>query len=146
MSKNTKIMEKAARIVESIIGEGSRLVLSQIDLDGYPTSATITASKAEGLRTIYFCTGLESNKAKRIRQDNRSSICYSNDDYNISLVGKMEIVTDPILKEEMWYGGLSNHFKDHEDPGYCVLKFTTERYNILVDWTEIRGHIFKSQT
>lgn len=121
MSKNTKIMEKAARIVETVIGEGSR-------------------------RTIYFCTGMESNKSKRIRVDNRSSICYSNDDYNITLVGRMEIVTDPVVKEEMWYGGLVNHFNGHSDPDYCVLKFKTERYNILVDWIEIRGQIFKSQT
>ena len=45
------------------------------------------------------------------------------------------------IKKEMWYDGLKNHFSGWEDPNYCVLKFTTERYNLLVDWENAKGNI-----
>ena len=54
-------------------------------------------------------------------------------------VGTIEVLTDPVVKKEMWYGGLVNHFNGPEDPNYCVLHFKTERYNLLVDWKEVRG-------
>lgn len=43
------------------------------------------------------------------------------------------------IKQEMWYEGLKNHFRGPDDPNYCVLRFHTERYNLLVDWKEAQG-------
>lgn len=117
-------------------------VLALIDEDGYPTASTITASKAEGINWLTFCTGLTSNKAKRIASCNRASVCFnSGGKYNISLVGAIEIVTDPAVKREMWYSGLENHFSGPEDAGYCVLRFQTRRYNLWVDWQEAEGKL-----
>jgi hypothetical protein len=28
-----------------------------------------------------------------------------------------------------------------EDKGYCVLRFSTRRYNLLVDWKEAKGNL-----
>ena len=110
-----------------------------MDLDGYPTASTITASKANGIKWLTFCTGLGSTRTNRIDKCNRASVCFNAEDYNITLVGTMEIVTDLDIKKEMWYGGLTNHFSGPEDPNYCVLRFNTQRYNLLVDWKEARG-------
>jgi general stress protein 26 len=136
---NQGIIAKAGRIVEQNSGAGTYCVLAQLDPDGYPTASTITASKADGINWITFCTGLGSNKANRIRNCTSASVCFNADDYNITLVGSMEILIDPDIKKEMWYDGLSNHFSGPEDPDYCVLRLNTERYNLLVDWKEARG-------
>ena len=55
--------------------------------------------------------------------------------YNITLVGDIEVMTDTQIKNETWYGGLEEHFPNggKNDPNYCVLKFTTKRYNLWVD-------------
>lgn len=136
---NEDIIVKAGEIIEKNTGMGTHCVLAQIDLDGYPTAATITASKADGINWITFCTGLGAAKSNRIRNCNRASVCFNCGEYNISLVGTMEIITDPEVKREMWYGGLTNHFSGQEDPDYCVLRFKTQRYNLLVDWKEAKG-------
>jgi general stress protein 26 len=136
---NQEILNKAGEIVEKNTGMGTYCVLALIDLDGYPTASTITASKADGINWITFCTGLGGTKTNRINKSNRASVCFNADDYNITLIGTMEVITDPDVKKEMWYEGLANHFSGPEDPGYCVLRFTTERYNLLVDWKEARG-------
>jgi general stress protein 26 len=136
---NKEIITRAGEIVENRTGEMTSCVLALIDLDGYPTASTITASKADGINWITFCTGLGGTRTNRINNSNQASVCFSADDYNITLVGTMEILVDPDIKKEMWYGGLTNHFSGPEDPNYCVLRFKTQRYNLLVDWKEARG-------
>lgn len=138
---NEIIISKAGKIVEQNIGESSYCELGLIDLEGYPTVSTITASKADSINWLTFCTGLGSDKANRIRNCNRASVCFNSEEYNITLVGTMEIITDSNVKNEMWYDGLSNHFSGPEDPNYCVLRFNTERYNLLVDWEEVKGRL-----
>ncbi|QEH67037.1 pyridoxamine 5'-phosphate oxidase family protein [Cellulosilyticum sp. ST5] len=134
-----EIIKRAGEIVQKNTGENSYCVLALMDLDGYPTASTITASKANGIKWLTFCTGLGSTRTNRIDKCNRASVCFNAEDYNITLVGTMEIVTDLDIKKEMWYGGLTNHFSGPEDPNYCVLRFNTQRYNLLVDWKEARG-------
>lgn len=140
---NEEIISRAGEIVASKTGGGNEgyCVLALIDKEGYPTISTISASKAEGINWITFCTGLGSNKTKRIEKCNRASVCFDSLDHNITLVGTIEILTDPEIKKEMWYEGLVNHFNGPEDPNYCVLRFRTERYNLLVDWKEASGNL-----
>ena len=138
---NKEIISKSREIVEQNTGEGTYCELALIDLEGYPTVSTITASKADGINWLTFCTGLGSDKSNRIKKCNRASVCFNSDEYNITLVGTMDIITDLDVKNEMWYGGLSNHFSGPQDPNYCVLRFKTERYNLLVDWKEAKGRL-----
>lgn len=136
---NQEIIARAGEIVGKTTRETGYCALSLIDLDGYPTTSTISASKVDGIHWITFCTGLNSPKADRIRKCNRASVCFNSIEYNITLVGTIEILTDPDVKKEMWYDGLTQHFSGPDDSNYCVLRFKTERYNLLVDWKEARG-------
>ncbi|PKM58458.1 MAG: general stress protein [Firmicutes bacterium HGW-Firmicutes-3] len=138
---NKEIITKAGEIIEKNTGELTFCVLALIDLDGYPTVSTISASKAEGIYWITFCTGLGGTRTNRINKCNRASVCFNAMDYNITLVGTIEILTDMDVKREMWYEGLKNHFSGPEDSNYCVLRFKTERYNLLIDWKEAKGTI-----
>lgn len=138
---NQDVIERASEIIEKNTGEESYCVLALYDLDGFPTASTITASKADGINSITFCTGLGGTKSNRIKRCNQASVCFNNDDYNITLVGTIEILTDSDVKKEMWYGGLVNHFSGPEDPNYCVLRFKTKRYNLLVDWKAVSGEL-----
>lgn len=140
---NQEIIQKAGALISAntahMGAENPACVLSQIDLDGSPTAATITPSKSDGIAWITFCSGLESNWAKRIARDPRACVCFSTGAYNLSLIGTLEADTDPAVKREMWYAGLEAHFAGPDDPAYCVLRFRTLRYNLFVDWKEARG-------
>ena len=144
MSEN--VIARAEEIVKSKTAEvnmGAGVVLSLIDHEGYPTASTLSISKADGIRQILFSGSLSSNKAKRTAKCSRASVCIFDDDYenglyyNITLVGDIEIVTDAQTKKEVWYEGLEEHFENGaDDPDYCVLRFTTKRYNLWVDMEE----------
>jgi len=145
MSQN--IIKKAEKIIHSktaAVNMGVGVTLSLLDHEGYPTTSSLSISKADGIRHIYFGVGLSSNKAKRAMACSRASVCIFDDDfennayYNITLVGDVEIITDPVVKKEMWYEGLEEHFPDEgaEDPDFCILHFSTKRYNLWIDFEE----------
>jgi len=128
---NQKIVDKAAEIISA---ERLFCALALIDLDGYPTASAITVSKNDGINWLTFCTEFDTIKTKRITQCDRASVCFFslNPAYNITLIGKIEVITDAEVKKEMWYDDLKYSFTGQDDPKYCVLKFTTERYKLMI--------------
>ena len=136
---STDVLNRAAEIIQSRTGQDSYCTLSLIDDDGYPTTSAISVSKHDGIRWLTFDTGLGSNKANRIRKNPHACVNFASETYNITLVGEIEIVTDAAVKKEMWYDGMSHHFSGPEDPDYCVLRFTTRRYSLFIDWQETAG-------
>ena len=106
---NEEIIKSAEEILANrALKEQGYCILALIDTDGYPTAATISPSKIEGIHCITFCTGTDSNWAKRIANCNRASVCFNSgtEQYNITLVGNIEVLTDLKTKKEMWYEGM----------------------------------------
>jgi general stress protein 26 len=133
---NQKIIERAAGVIASktdYIGGGMEgcVALCLIDEDGYPTASTITISKADGIKWLTFLTGHDSNKAKRIGKCNKGCVCLSTPEYNITLVGTLEVLTDPDTRKEMWQDPIGAYYSGPDDPNYCVLRFNTMRYNLF---------------
>ena len=131
-------IKRAEEIVMSkteYIGAGMEgyCTLALIDEEGYPTASTLSISKADGIKWITFLSGVKSNKAKRISKCNRGSVCINSSKYNITLVGTLEVLTDPKTKHEMWQEPLGNMYSGPDDPEYCVIRFNTERYNVFFD-------------
>ncbi|MDD4773346.1 MAG: pyridoxamine 5'-phosphate oxidase family protein [Eubacteriales bacterium] len=118
-------------------------VMALTDESGYPSASMITASRADGVKWITFCTGINANKPNRIRKDPRACIyLFENKSFSgISLTGKIEIITDTSTKRQMWYDELANHFNGPEDDNLCVLMFRTERYNLFIDCQTIYGDL-----
>lgn len=112
-------------------GMGGYAVLSLIDENGYPTSSTMTISKADGVNWLSFLTDLDGTKAQRIAKCNKACVCLASSEYHISLTGTMEIITDPAIKKEHWQEQIIKYHKaDWNNPSWCVLKFNAEHYNL----------------
>jgi general stress protein 26 len=119
-------------------------VLSLIDEKGYPTSSTMTISKADGIHWLTFLTDTKGTKAQRIAKSNKACVCLASSEYHISLVGTAEIITNITIKKEHWQEVVTNHYKmDHTAPEWCVLKFSTEHYNLFFasDETAAKGKL-----
>ena len=140
MSIQEELIEKAAEIIRSRCGETGYCALTLMDTDNCPNTTTISPSKSEGIRWITFCTGY-GTRTERIEFRPDACVCFNSPEYHISLKGKMEIITDPSIKKEMWYGGLANHFSGPDDPAYVVLKFVTDSYTLFIDWQTVRGKV-----
>lgn len=143
---NQNAIDKAAEIVKenSVHGGAAGFgicTLSLIDEKGYPTASIVTPAKSDGISWLTFGTMLDQNRAKRAVSCNRASVCFGTAEYCINLVGEIEIITSEDVKREMWYDGLGQHFTGFDDPNYCVLKFTTKRYKLFLDYENIEGTV-----
>lgn len=120
---------------------GSDWVMSLMDEDGYPNASMITAAKADGFQWIAFCTSINANKALRAKRDSRTCVyLFDKESFTgISLVGQVEVSTDPTLKKQVWYDDLGDYFNVYADENLCVLLFRPEKYNIFIENTTIRG-------
>lgn len=79
-------------------------------------------------------TGLNSSKVKFFTQNNKASVCYCDGENNISLIGTIDVLTDPELKKQLWLDWFINHFQGGiSDPNYCILKFTTKEVTFWID-------------
>jgi len=96
---------------------------------------------ADGINWLTFCTSLSENKVKRIEKNNRASVCINTSEYNITLVGTVEILTDADTKKDMWFPPMEHHWSGADDPQFCVLRFKTERYNLFVDYKSAEGNV-----
>ena len=131
-----KIAEKAAEIFSAKRIDG---VLALIDLDGYPTTSAKSVLKNDGINRLIFATG--SHHKKRIDKCNHASFCYFSQEYNITLIGKIEVMSDIETRKKMWQEWFGEFWTGPEDENYCVLKFVTERYKIWIGEEESEGKI-----
>jgi hypothetical protein len=49
------------------------------------------------------------------------------------------VLTDIETKKEMWYEGMGYYFKGPEDPNFCVLRFKTQRYSLMLNEHDVNG-------
>ena len=118
-------------------------IMALTDETGYPSASMISASRADGLNWIAFCTGVHANKPNRIRKDPRACVyLFECESFSgLSLTGTVEIKTDAETKRRMWYAELADHFSGPEDEEYCVLLFKPERYSFFIDYRSISGEV-----
>lgn len=104
------------------------VTMSSVDSEGYPVPVAMVPVKTDGLQTIYMSTMTSSSKVKNIQANPKAGVSFYNGYDGVTLIGKMEIETDPAIKEEVfdekWMaqffpGGVS-------DPEYTLLKFTAK--------------------
>jgi len=140
---NENVIAKAEKIIADKVGRMSEgfCALALIDDKGYPTASTVSISKADGIKWLTFCVSANENKARRVAGCNRASVCINSPNYNITLVGTAEIITDPKVKKEMWYAGCEHHWASPDDPEYAVLRFATERYNLRIGMEGGEGNL-----
>ena len=127
---NANIIEKANQTIKTC----DRAYLGVIDEDGYPSVSTVSPIHQENILEIYASTNIGSNKEKRLRRNNKASMCFCADNNNVTLVGEAEIVTDQETKSRCWLDWFKVHYPGGEtDPDYVIIKFTSKRASLWVD-------------
>ena len=127
---NANLFAKANRIVQSC----DAVYLGILDESGSPNVSTVSPIKPENIFEAYFATGMNENKARRIRADKRASVCYRAGDDNVTLVGEAEILTYQETKSRLWLDWFIDHIPGGEtDPNYCIIKFTAKRASLWID-------------
>jgi len=127
---NTKMMERANELIK----QAANVHLGVIDKSGYPVVMVMSLINPETISEIFLSSTISSNKVKSLQANNKASVCYSTKDYNITLVGEVEILTDQATKSKCWQNWFIEVYPGGEtDPDYCIIKFTAKRASLYID-------------
>jgi general stress protein 26 len=125
---------KMFKRVSEIINECEEGYFSYIDKNSFPHTATRSKIKGDNISKFYFSTDLSGDMATAIIKDSRAGICFRQENNNITLTGRAKVITDPIIKKEMWLDWFINHYKEGPtDPEYCIIEFETKNLSLWVD-------------
>lgn len=131
---NTNLDHEMISKAEAIMKVAITAVIATIDENGFPRASTISNLKTESIKHAWFATGLSTGKARCIRLNNKAGLCYCDGNNNVTLMGRIEILTEPEIKKEMWIDWFIHHFPGGDtDPEYCILKFTAEKAVFWID-------------
>ena len=119
-----ELVSKAAAVMNA----AETAVIALVDENGFPRACAISCLKTEGIKHAWFATGLSSGKVRCIRLNNKTGLCCYDQNNNLTLMGTVEILTEPEIKKEMWADWLINYFPGGvTDPEYCILRFSAEK-------------------
>ena len=125
------MQKELEKTIDELIHRQDTAYLSYLDGEGYPVvKAMLMPREREGVRVFYFSTNTSSNKVARFRENPKASVYYSDRRtfQGVSLMGKVEVLETPELKEWIWRDGDTIYYPlGVTDPDYCVLKFTAEK-------------------
>jgi len=116
--------------IESFVKKQRVCFISSLDEDSCPNiKAMLKPRKTNGLKEFFFSTNTSSLRVKQYRKNPNASIYFYHKGLfsytGVMLVGKMEVLTDEVIKNSLWRKGDTIYYrKGPSDPDYCVLKFT----------------------
>jgi general stress protein 26 len=136
------IQEKLFETFQQIIETCGSVILSTIDLDGYPQArAMLNLYNPEMFPKLkkyfssdfvfYFATNTSSKKIKHIALNQKASVYFvkENSFGGLLFTGEIEIIQDKKIKQSLWQDGWTMYYKDGvKDTEYAVLKFKAEKY------------------
>ena len=105
--------------------------IASVDEEGYPyIKAMLYPRKvAEDYRAFYFSTNTSSLRVRQFSGNPRASVyfCSLLQVRGVMLRGRMEVLHDQALKDELWRRGDTQYYPlGVTDPDYCVLRFVAD--------------------
>lgn len=92
-----------------------------------PWVRAMWVARIEDDGTLWYATGLTSDKVAQIRQNPRVCVAGGEGMTGARLVGRAEIVTDAATKAALWEDSWSNYFAGKDDPDYTLIRITPEQ-------------------
>ena len=116
--------------IEKFLDKQKVSFICSVDEVAYPNvKAMLKPRKRVGLEEFYFSTNASSMRTLQYQNNPNASIYFYHKGLfkyvGIMFKGKMEVLTDQDIKNEIWQkGDFIYYSKGVTDPDYCVLKFT----------------------
>lgn len=105
------------------------VTLASVNEKGYPRICTMKKYVAEGFRDIYFVSSKRSKlngKVTHFENNEKASVCYSSGGNSVTLIGRVEFITDREIQSKIWDDCDRSFFpKGIDDPKFRLIKFHT---------------------
>ena len=122
---------------DELVSRCELATLTSVNENGYPRTCLLAVAKADGFSEVYFVTSKRSainGKATHFENNPKASVCFFSGGDSLTLVGRVEFVTDRALQEQVWKETDRRFFKNGiDDPKFRLLKFRTMEATFWID-------------
>lgn len=122
-------IQKIEMKADELVKKSEIMFVSSVNEKGYPRTCCVRKLRDEGFRDIFFVTSKRSEKqgkAKHFETNTKSSICFQHEGDSLTLVGDVEIITDPAAMQQLWSEHERAFFpKGIDDPKIRFIHFHT---------------------
>lgn len=105
------------------------VTLASVNEKGYPRICTVRKCAADDFHDIYFVSSKRSKlngKVTHFENNEKASVCYSLGGDSVTLIGRVEFITDRELQSKIWDECDRSFFpKGIDDPKFRLIKFHT---------------------
>jgi general stress protein 26 len=108
--------------------------VSTINLDNFPETRAldnVLNREIDDRLEIYFTGDSNSPKVEQFKQNSNASLYYyiAGGFKNMTLFGKLELVTDKLLKDKLWMDDFLQYYKNgKDDERYGIFRFIPTKY------------------
>lgn len=130
-------MENLEELISSLIDTQDVCFLSFNNGQGFPVArAMLNPRKRQGIKEFYLTTNFSSLKVECLLKDPRAGLYFCDKKVyrGVSFAGKVEVIRDQNIKDEVWRDMDTIFYENNTDPNYCVLKFTAESARYFQDY------------
>ena len=108
-------MERIIQKASELLKRCQAVTFATVNGERFPRPVPVKTLRTDDALTIWFATGIDSEKVAHIRRNMRTGASFYDRDDSVSLIGHAEVVTDPETLRDMW---------QPSDANYCLIKFT----------------------
>lgn len=128
-------MEELISKAEELFEKCRVCAVSAVTKDGYPRVCMLYKIKNDGIKQIWFATGMSTQKVEDYLCNPKAGVTFDSDGNDVMLTGKMEVVTNRAEKDSVWQDWMDRFYPNggKNDPEFTPLKFTAEEATIYIE-------------
>lgn len=88
-------MERIIQKASELLKRCQAVTFATVNGEGFPRPVPVKTLRTDDALTIWFATGIDSEKVAHIRRNMRTGASFYDRDDSVSLIGHAEVVTDP---------------------------------------------------
>ncbi|WP_058300697.1 pyridoxamine 5'-phosphate oxidase family protein [Gorillibacterium timonense] len=121
--------ETAKQLARELMNDSKFAMVGSNGEEGFPHIKSMIKIETEGLRKVWFSTNTSSKRVAQFRANPKASVYFTDQVKwtGLMLVGHMEVLDDPEIKERFWSDGCEIYYPlGVTDPDYSILCFTAD--------------------
>ena len=123
-------MKSPIAAAEALLKKCRFVTLCTLTHTGYPRPCTIRVQKNHGVQTLYMLSSMDRKHFEYLGESPKAGISFGNEEQDVTLLGKVRIITDPAIKLQLWekWKNRPDNYESLDQIAsskFCVFEFNT---------------------
>jgi len=147
-AKNTQEVESILETAKLVMKAAKYCFLITLDESGHPTARLMDPFDPEAGMKVWMGTNKNTRKVEQVKNDIRATLAYYDAEGMgyVTLIGKVRLVMDPMLKEKWWKEEWNAFYPDgNKSEVFCLIEFSPFRIEVMDISRKVLVNLFRPE-